>query len=735
MLTLVLPDGAAGDAYRTESAVAHAFAEALNYSGSSALGTEAVTLRIRLLGTAAEWSRDATDGLLRCVDRAVGRLYPPADPVQYLSESSPLFSSSGSMAVENTEGSSRTVTFEVRPTASFNSTLSPALKGGRVPKHVVSGGGCEGSVNPIPFEWVAVAVKDDDEAMSSLQHSTPTAEDADLWCLARRARQAEELGESPCLFDSHNKDAAKLQWRLASWLVERLQNESGWAMPRSSAATASGGSHGRKFSIDQPSASKHFWKVKFCPRFTNAIEAALQFGRGKEDRPRVLHADVRGMEFCGLIVALSAQYAYVGCPAHPASSDMESSRNWCLMTRVPRPTDLLEGAEGASLLHGGKKRPRGDDVGEGGGCLETLFYNAAEAVLHDDLAQLQILPVTAQHVVTVRSHRVFCKAVGTSLPPRDAPLGPDHLSLWFDDAIILSRNPLHSSSGTVVEATVNTYPDLLGLVRESCRRFVQMGESLHTRWLGCLPPQAATAMSVAEDGSEPTSPLAKNSAPSYVMPLYISAASLYSAMVNTASVYFKKARGGAKGVGVPAVQTCKDIERLEECCQVEFKYRIEAATTTKKQIMSAERLRHTMAAMASTLGGVVCVGVTDDGRIVGHPQGQVAALVRTTGFCPAMVKDSVAVKEIRVLASASEPSGRRTMPKEWWKQQAVPEATNTRTTAASTVVTVFTVSKGQAPFYSSGRHSVPYVRGCASTTPMPVLVMAHRLYRQLHVGL
>lgn len=44
----------------------------------------------------------------------------------------------------------------------------------------------------------------------------------------------------------------------------------------------------------------------------------------------------------------------------------------------------------------------------------------------------------------------------------------------------------------------------------------------------------------------------------------------------------------------------------------------------KRAIMDAERIRNTMSAMASTHGGVILIGIADDGTVHGHVIGSEA---------------------------------------------------------------------------------------------------------------
>lgn len=247
------------------------------------------------------------------------------------------------------------------------------------------------------------------------------------------------------------------------------------------------------------------------------------------------------------------------------------------------------------------------------------------------------------------------------------------------------------------------------------------------------------------------------------------AEAVYGALSDSVSVHFGKLRGAAR-VPVPTVRTAADVAQLEESHNVEFKARVGRVTNGSSTgadshpqrhpvVMDAERLRNTMAAMAACRGGVILLGVTDDGRVLGHAkQLDVARQLRTSGFCPAMVKDTVQVKELRLLSASggianpskavsgeSSDNGasalvKRAMPENWWKSGATPPAPGLPKTSATAkagasagdqVITVVSIQKGQAPFYATSKNAPPYQRGCASTTMMPTTVVARRIMKEL----
>lgn len=260
---------------------------------------------------------------------------------------------------------------------------------------------------------------------------------------------------------------------------------------------------------------------------------------------------------------------------------------------------------------------------------------------------------------------------------------------------------------------------------------------------------------------------------------------------------------------VPIIRTCRDVNGMKEGPTIEFKYTLHDHRHSSTSTSSVDRLRHTIAAMASTLGGIVCIGVRDeDGAVVGHAVGEVkkeSGKRLVCSYCPAMVKDAVTLQELPVLYSTFPPIGtgegkpRMTlhttvssalptrsssspgvndakgeeeaswkvahMPdspsgsgaalaKDWWKTGRMlggtggppsldsPSPTSRGTvkdaappTPSSSVgerrMTVVRIQRGQAPFYCVAKDAIPYQRGCASTTPMSVWNMIHRIFEQL----
>ncbi|CBZ28245.1 conserved hypothetical protein [Leishmania mexicana MHOM/GT/2001/U1103] len=360
----------------------------------------------------------------------------------------------------------------------------------------------------------------------------------------------------------------------------------------------------------------------------------------------------------------------------------------------------------------------------------------------------------------------------------------------------------HSAAQKSVNATIarapHTFPDVVSVVRESCHRFRRTHErfrALYSRCVQACDPKTSTAASatakavdVLTDGASsmtapqvpataavpvPEEAVTKESLSPTVasqnLRLLRQAEAVYGALSDSVSVHFGKLRGAAR-VPVPTVRTAADVAQLEESHNVEFKARVGRVTNGSSTgadshpqrhpvVMDAERLRNTMAAMAACRGGVILLGVTDDGRVLGHAkQLDVARQLRTSGFCPAMVKDTVQVKELRLLSASggianpskavsgeSSDNGasalvKRAMPENWWKSGATPPAPGLPKTSATAkagasagdqVITVVSIQKGQAPFYATSKNAPPYQRGCASTTMMPATVVARRIMKEL----
>ena len=64
---------------------------------------------------------------------------------------------------------------------------------------------------------------------------------------------------------------------------------------------------------------------------------------------------------------------------------------------------------------------------------------------------------------------------------------------------------------------------------------------------------------------------------------------------------------------------------------------------------------------SSAFGGVLIVGIRDDGEVVGHPSGEVKNILRLHGYSPAMPKDSIVIKEV-TLIHHTPPAGSASTP-------------------------------------------------------------------------
>lgn len=374
--------------------------------------------------------------------------------------------------------------------------------------------------------------------------------------------------------------------------------------------------------------------------------------------------------------------------------------------------------------------------------------------------------------------------------------------------VAAARGSSYSSSSMLTAAvssslvrSLHTFPDVVSVVRESCHRFVRSHERLCSLYARCLDAKklhttaaalkqvsavpadgeadraGANEDAVLEEGaSAKMSASGGERSPPAVAPqqqqqqlrLLRCAEAVYAAIADSMSVHYKKLRGASR-VALPAVRTSADVLLLEEGNNVEFKAKVgltagAAASAVVRgsgrhaSTMDTERLRNTIAAMAACRGGVILIGVADDGHVVAHArQLEVSRHLRLSGFCPAMVKDAVQVKELRWLPTtintaasttvtaaggvAADVPAKRTMPENWWK---VGNSTSSADAAVKTgaqkphgnaageqVITVISVEKGQAPFYAAAKNTPPYQRGCASTVVMPTVVLARRLMKEL----
>nr|CCC94796.1 unnamed protein product [Trypanosoma congolense IL3000] len=624
--------------FRTEVGVAKVFASAANSTSPH----ERPVVQLRIIQPLVqdgsqppgdEWNRRDRDVILLCLDRAVGRVYPPLDPLQYTQTPAEFLVEEGLKVVR----------LQVIPTAQlFPHPLAP---------HGVEG---------------CTALADD----------APQAERPQM------GGYAVESGLSGGGAASDASSVVRKRWKKGAWLAARFFNEGSWR--------PAGVLHGKTGAVSM--------------RFSNVIDAA-ENDKGK----RLLHVDVGGMEFVGVISAVTSRYAYVAVP-HVCEGD--GTPKWVLVTRVSVPGTLDGLANKATL-----KRQRGSD---GRDRQAQTFVHEREVMSHDANA-LKVLDIDKRVVVTLRAHKVFCTWNRT-----DSQI-PEVLSLFFDDVSTVAGGvALTTPRGEGTEAALvshcNSYNDLLDIVKMSCERFNH----------GYAKYEGATSNSAAER--------------------------LFSALTDTVSVrpvdYGGTRGGGGRRRMQPPVtiSSPRDIPSLFEGPCVEFKAKVgtwkhgdpeeaddmfsqfngstefsgandKRDPLQRRGLMNVERIRHTIAAMATTLGGVLLVGVRDDGVVVGHPPEALRDL-RLTGFCPAMAKGSVQLTTMRAVTSDTPAA----LPKEWWKnkgqksnQQVVHE------NQKDYVVTVIAVSRGQAPFYAVSRNSVPYIRGLASTVPLHVVSAARRI--------
>ncbi|KAG5475638.1 hypothetical protein LSCM4_04220 [Leishmania orientalis] len=896
------------DSSGAELAISRAFASAANacheahqlqrpwHDQKPQRSSVSVGVQLRIDSPLPSWTRQAKDELLRCVDRAVMRIFPPLDVLQYLDADSPVFLA----ADANTSGKSTVphlcVAFAIKPSAS----LWPASL---LRQHAVEG------------EVVAGVHlgESETEAAAALQSMHDTLSDIDLWNRARAAHQLREASIAldcdpqrtgamtasgatsmatavalPSQQQGWKEKQTKLQWQLARWLTELFMNEGSWARPH---VSPSAGSSGLAQKGPMDGATRRLFQSPLRPSFAHVMDAALAAPKtasqsampGAAVPRRLLHADVRGVEWEGLLVGYTTRYAYIAVPYFVAPAEATAavvsgpSCVWTFVSRIPIPAILCEStardAEGRRSAKGcsSRKRPRtgafyhSNTAASEQGCYGTSAarsvlahcFNTEEVMRHDTNAETVFRLADTPCLVTVRAHRVYCARADPVRQPRmhvttpswsqsstkvEPVASPYTLSLVLEDAYavqmrsapsdtsaaptsVASSTTTHwavslmcqhdlqqslendgeeggrarkQSANSTVARAIHTFPDLVGVVRESCHRFQRAHERFRALYARCVQVRgsksstssntAAKAEEAVMEGPSSTKPQkvrAKATEPvpelavtkeallptvaSQHLRLLCQAEAVYGALSDSVSVHFGKLRGAAR-VPVPDVRTTADVAQLEECHNVEFKAKVGLVTKgsfsgahSQEQhhpvLMDAERLRNTMAAMAACRGGVILLGVTDDGHILGHAkQLEVARRLRTSGFCPAMVKGTVQVKELRWLgangnvASASEESSsesrgngasppvKRAMPANWWKRSSTPAASGVPSTSARAeagtsaddqIITVVTVQRGQAPFYATAKHAPPYQRGCTSTTMMPVIVMARRIMKEL----
>ncbi|ORC91739.1 uncharacterized protein TM35_000053350 [Trypanosoma theileri] len=515
----------------------------------------------------------------------------------------------------------------------------------------------------------------------------------------------EEEGEE----EERNEDETtqkRRRWKKAAWLTARVFNESSWHLVERIPSKGREQHKGENNNNNNNKVKNNYKKEK------NVIDMAIH-----QEKKRILHVDVHGMEIIGRVVALSSQYAYI---AVPYIQDEQTKPKWVFVSRVGIPSVLASAAETT------RKRIRSDSLDDH----TEEFLNEKELTAHE-VDSLRYLQSNQRVQVTLRTHKVYCKRYGA------ATVKPEHLSLTFEDATVL--NVLNNVSESVIEQnkteSLTTFTDILYIVRESCARFLRG----YNKYL--TSSSTGGGGGVSGNGGGGSSSSSSMTAEDR----------LFTMLTDTVSVHVKKARG-KDGRPPVTVSSPQEIPMLVEGTCVEFKAKInkweeetddtlhkgdingsmESQRKARMGLMNLERIRNTIAAMASTLGGVVLIGVTDDGKVIGHTREALREL-RLTGFCPAMVKDNVKLTEMRALMGNRPTS----MPKDWWKKkqpsqiqsqkEQEEEKKEEEKVDADRVITIITVGRGQAPFYSTSRHSVPYMRGFASTVPMPVVVCARRI--------
>ncbi|RHW68056.1 Divergent AAA domain containing protein [Trypanosoma brucei equiperdum] len=472
---------------------------------------------------------------------------------------------------------------------------------------------------------------------------------------------------------------SRSRWRVAAWLTARLFNESSWV-----STCPCGGLNNGDGTVAVP-----------AERCSDVIDAAECDGQ-----KRLLHVDVTGMEFVGLITAVTSRYAYV---AVPHEEEGQLATKWVLVSRVSVPPALerIVGRETVKRPREGSERSRREE-----------FVYEREVISHDN-TPFRVLRVEERMLVTLRAHKVYC----TKQRP---VLGlPRAVSVLFEDVAVVKKvadtlTDGGDSTKVIHKSCCNSFADVLEIVRGSCKRFLR----------------GYTKYKLNTNG-----PAVER---------------LFSALTDTVSVQSVCHGAGSRRRQRPpvTVSSPRDISSLYEGTCVEFKAKANKwetnsiedfvetdvfgdasasaggnyrSTSRKTGCMNMERIRHTIAAMASTLGGVLLVGVSDDGKVLGHSPDALKEL-RLTGFCPAMPKGTVQCTTMRAVSEDAPV----TLPKEWWKNktQNIGQRVNQQT---DLVVTVITVSRGPAPVYTVARHSVPYIRGFASTLPLHVISVTRRI--------
>lgn len=715
-----------------ESELSHCFAAAASCAGAGIvrlflrLHHDSVTSDDTLECSNDTQKRKDRDILLRGVDRCQQRIHPPLDPLQYLSLDSPNFNPTVREGEKELEHS---VLFLVRP---FSSTVTGGdkrglwggkhLADGVTPRYSVVLGS---EIGHSLAEQPGALWTEGDEALWRLTRATRTQQEDSVSLRSGSLEGAVSQGSSPPLHEkvdpvkamqnvvNHATQLQRFQWRCASWTAERLVNEAHWAKPVPAPTT-----HRR--------THHSYDKAPSNPLFTAPVHADIFLAAQAMPTKRILHADVRGIECVLYLLGTTSRYAYLGTTANGQPSDS----SWIFLGRIPVPTGLSITA----VPLNSRKRNRSE-------ALEwlSLVENAEDAMKFDEQEHFHWFPPSERRLITCRAHRVSCTC---SSPQRTPSNGSASLSFLLEDCYLI--DPPQRDEDLERESAAESLEDIKTLIRRSCQRFIETGKRLMEK------VEAAEAEKNSLEGAPDlsTTRCAQEGL------LVRRACALFHEMSDATAVHFKKIRGGknsrAKAASpIPTIKTHRDVEGLLEGATVEFKYRLhftaqgeEGKGEDEWGTATPERLRHTLVSMANTLGGVVIVGVTDDGRVVGHPHplGEVKRQLRLTGFCPAMVKDSISLRELPVLSSGpAHGSDAVKLKPNWWKSgeglsTGVITTANAQAGAATPqrYITVITVQRGLAPYYCvTSQAGIPYKRGCASTTPMSVWLMASRLFAYL----
>ncbi|KAG8344744.1 hypothetical protein ERJ75_000320700 [Trypanosoma vivax] len=676
----------------TEVTVARLFAAAANVRGQ-----EMCTIEMRLYQKqsresakegdglcppllSVEWTRQGRDAFLLCLDRAVSRIHPPLDPLQF-TETPPEFLCQGNRLA---------VRLQLRCTGCLGTTL-------QMPYHTV-----EGEAK----EVAAVAATID----STTNTNTTTAANVTA-CGADCGIEVRD-----------GASAARQRSRIAAWLTSRFFNEASWHSARGATAvraTDKGAGRNNEFGDD---------KVNGFQCDESVIEVSKR-SAGK----RVLHVDACGVEVSGLIVGITLRYAYV---AIPYLDEQHKTSHWVIISRVPIPSILEMRAVGLARSMEMRKRSRDDDCARS----RETFLHEREVMGHD-LFPLHVLAPEQRARVTLRAYKVYCKMQDAEAASCESAL----LSVALEDASIISfvaapdngDDACGSGYGTVSSPeSLTSFSDLLEIVHESCRRFLRGYEKYGA---GAAGGQGEKLFSLMTDtvSSRLFSCGGGKTRRSNLPPVVVSSPRDIPSLFEGTCVEFKAKIG----------KWCGDDTRDMSCEESlgfshsdHFYHRQNTGSNAKSDrsghqnrgLMNMERIRHTIAAMASTLGGVLLVGVSDDGKVLGHGPDALKEL-RLSGFCPAMSKGSVKSTVMRAVTE----EGPRELPSNWWKTKREPQQEQKRgqgddkEARQEGMVTVITVVRGQAPFYTTSRHSVPYTRGFASTVPLHVLVIVRRIARML----